>query len=86
MRVTMPSQFVEGAASGVEDALEQIDESSEVHQHIVDEHEQQQERDHEHAHDGNSDSLAGQPLNAEEQKTLASLLRRSGLNKQAAPK
>jgi hypothetical protein len=66
MRVTMPSQFVEGAASGAEDALEQIDESSEVHQHIV------------HEHDGTS--RAADPLNDEEKATLAELLRRSKAN------
>ncbi len=66
MRVTMPSQFVEGAAAGAEAALEQIDEHEvEVNQHIADEH---------HAHD--KAARTAKPLDEEEKKTLAELQRR----------
>ncbi|MDO9314940.1 MAG: hypothetical protein Q7T97_10390 [Burkholderiaceae bacterium] len=34
MRVTMPSQFVEGAASGATSAVEQIDRAEEAHHHL----------------------------------------------------
>ncbi len=66
MRVTMPSQFVEGAAAGATDAVEQIDAHEEVvNQHIADE---------QHAHDKSAGTV--KPLNDEEKKTLAELLRR----------
>lgn len=66
MRVTMPSKFVEGAASGAEDAVEQIDaHEQEVNQQIADD---------KHG----DDKAAGkvEPLNAEEKKQLAELQRR----------
>ena len=66
MRVTMPSQFVEGAAAGATDAVEQIDAHEQVvNQHIADE---------QHAHDKAAGTV--KPLDDEEKKLLAELLRR----------
>ncbi len=76
MRVTMPSQFVEGAAAGASDAVEQIDAHEEiVNQHIADE---------QHAHEKAAGTV--KPLNDAEQKTLAELLRRDRDSKPVASK
>ncbi len=37
MRVSMPSQFVEGAAAGATSAVEQIDRAEEAHRHLAEE-------------------------------------------------
>lgn len=66
MRITMPSQFVEGAAAGAEAAVEEIDEREEESmQRIADE---------QHAEDKADGTV--KPLDAAEQKMLAELLRR----------
>ena len=76
MRVTMPSQFVEGAAAGATDAVEQID----AHEEVV----TQQIASDQHAHDKSAGTV--KPLDDEEKKTLAELLRRDRDSKPVASK
>ncbi|MFM9915716.1 MAG: hypothetical protein ACKVOX_07910 [Rhizobacter sp.] len=76
MRVTMPSQFVEGAAAGATEAVEQID----AHEEVVN----QQLADDRHAHDKSAGTV--KPLDDEEKKTLADLLRRDRDSKPVASK
>lgn len=76
MRVTMPSQFVEGAAAGATDAVEQID----AHEEVVN----QQIASDQHAHDKSAGTV--KPLDDEEKKTLAELLRRDRDSKPVASK
>lgn len=44
MRVTMPSQFVEGAAAGATDAVADIDRAEEAHRRLTDEAHQMADR------------------------------------------
>jgi hypothetical protein len=76
MRITMPSQFVEGAAAGATDAVEQID----AHEAVVN----QQIADDQPGHDKTAGTV--KPLNDEEKKTLAELLRRDRQSKPVASK